>query len=84
MTRLADGVGGARGARSTMSKEDLLRGLSALRSCASIQHGHHIDSMPIEPPVPMNKQPLVAISARPIHQEIYESETLIRKLHEFG
>lgn len=83
MTTLADGVGGARGAQSTMSKEDLLRVLSALRSCASIQHGHHIDTMPIEPPVPMNEQPLVAISERPIQREIYEYETLIR-VHEFA
>jgi hypothetical protein len=54
--------------------------LSALRSCASIQHGRHIDTMPIEPPIPMNEQPLVATSERPIQREIYQCEKKLIKL----
>lgn len=78
MSKLADGVAHPRGDRSTRSKEDLLRALSALRSCASIQHGRHIDTMPIESPLSRNEQPLVAISERPSHREIYEYEKEIR------
>ena len=55
-----------------------MKTLAALRSCASIQHGRHIDTMPIEPPIPINEQPLVAISERPIQREIYEYEKSIR------
>ena len=58
-----------------MSNADYYRHeIAVLKSCMSLQHGHHIDSLPVESAIPPNWRPLVVAGASPTCQRIQQLE----------
>jgi len=57
--------------------DDAHQWIAELQSCSSLQHGRHIDTMPVESQPPRNTNPLISISIRPSYQEIQNLEDWI-------
>lgn len=51
--------------------------IAALQSCMTWQHGHHIETLPVEPRPSSNPYPVVVAGPSPVCREIWSYEKML-------